>query len=132
MMVGGSPTASMDLPAPLGKIIDVTGFVMERKMMTGIKLRAEGRQEPGWYQPVEIFLWLLTLAIGLPAAVWFVRRPQWILPLIVGLLALTWLFYLTFMQPSLWLRAAGAVLLCAALLLTHTTAQQPAAPPPIE
>jgi len=118
MQVGENTQSSMQMPPLAGSFIDATGFVMERKMMEGIKLRAEGGVEPGWYQPAEIALWLLAFAVAIVAAVWFVRR-NWLLPLIVGLLCVGWLFYLTYVQPALWLRAGGDLLLLGALWVTN-------------
>lgn len=93
--------------------MNLGGFIMERNMMTGLKARAEGGGEPGAIEPLEIILWLATLAVGIVAAVRFVTRPAWQLPLAVGLAAVAALFVLTFLQPAIWVR----LVMLAALVL---------------
>lgn len=87
-------------------MMDIGGFVMEQRMMHGIKLRAEGGAEPAWAEGAEIALWLAALLCGLAAAALFVLRPAWRRALIVCLAAVATLFVLTFVQPALWMRAA--------------------------
>jgi len=103
--------AQFDFRAP-GALLSVVnffvnygGFVMERKMMQGIKDRAEGHGEPAWVQPLEIVLWLTGLALGVAAAVGYLGRRYWWRGLGVGVAAAVFLFFLTFGQPALWLRA---------------------------
>ena len=93
--------------------INYGGFVMERKMMQGIKDRAEGRVEPPWYQGLEIALWLGTLGLGLAAAVACVGRRAWWRGLAVGSGAVVALLFLTFGQPPLWVRLIMLLLLIA-------------------
>lgn len=64
------PTSELGNPA-LTYVMDVGGFVMERRMMQGIKDRAEGRTEPAGIEVVEIVLWLLALIVGLAGAILF-------------------------------------------------------------
>jgi hypothetical protein len=87
-----------------GFFVNYGGFVMERKMMQGIKDRAEGRLEPSWHQGAEIALWLATLGLGLAAAVAYVGRRAWWRGLSVGVVAALVLLLLTFGQPPLWAR----------------------------
>jgi hypothetical protein len=96
--------------------MNLGGFIMERNMMTGLKTRAEGGSEPGFTEPLEIILWLAALAAGLVAAARFITRPDWRLPLTLGLAALIVLFWLTFIQPSLWLRLLAVVALTGGLV----------------
>ncbi len=96
--------------------MNLGGFIMERNMMTGLKARAEGGTEPGFIEPLEILLWLATLAVGVVAAVRFITRPAWQLPLAVGLAAVIALFVLTFLQPAIWVR----VVMLAALALSSS------------
>jgi hypothetical protein len=100
----------------VGEMINLSGFVMQQKMLQGIQLRAEGGRAPAWSEPVEIALWLAALLVGLAAAWRFLTRPEWQRPLLVGLAVVVWLFVLTFVQPPLWLRAAGDLGLLAGLL----------------
>lgn len=94
--------------------MNLGGFIMERNMMTGLKVRAEGGGEPGFIEPLEIILWLATLAVGIVAAARFITRPAWQIPLAVGLAAVAALFVLTFLQPAIWIRVA----MLAALVLS--------------
>jgi hypothetical protein len=87
-------------------VLDLGGYIMERRMIQEIKLRAEGRTEPAWIETAEILLWVAALVAGLGAAVLFLTRPAWQTPLLLGLAALFTLIWFTFWQPSLWLRLA--------------------------
>jgi hypothetical protein len=117
-------TIHMRIQAPPGTggeegmktFMNLGGFIMERNMMTGLKTRVEGGSEPGFTEPLEIILWLAALAAGLVAAARFITRPDWRLPLTLGLAALIVLFWLTFIQPSLWLRLLAVVALTGGLV----------------
>jgi hypothetical protein len=85
-------------------VTDAGAFVMERRMIEGLTLRAEGRTEPAGIEVIEILLWVAALAAGLGAAGLFVTRPTWQAPLLLGLAALFTLIWFTFWQPSIWLR----------------------------
>lgn len=87
-------------------VMDLGGFVMEQRMLHGIKLRAEGWREPAWHEAAEIGLWLTALLSGLAAAGLFVWRRAWRLPLMIAVAALLVIFVLTFVQPPLWVRLA--------------------------
>jgi|WetSurMetagenome_2_1015567.scaffolds.fasta_scaffold280984_1 hypothetical protein len=114
----------MDKNAPVEAASNLATFMMERRMMDGIRLHAEGGTEPGWIQPVEAFVWLYTLGLGLLAARWFLTQPDaatrrlagWI-ALAVGLAAVMLLLVFTYLQPALWLRALLCLALTAALVL---------------
>ncbi len=103
------PNPAMD--AVIGNAVDLGGFVMEKKMIDGIKLRAEGGSEPAWGQAAEVVLWLAALVLGIIAAVQYMRRARWQVPLAVGLAAIVFLLIFTYLQPALWLRAAADLLL---------------------
>ena len=98
-------------------VLEVGAFVMEQNMMQGTKLRAEGKSELSFTEPLEIGLWLAALAAGLAAASAYVRMGS-PLALGVGLAAVLWLVVLTFVQPALGLRAVGDLILIAAAYLT--------------
>jgi hypothetical protein len=89
----------------MGWVMDLGGFVMEKNMIDGIKLRAEGRTEPGWIESAEIVLWLAALLAGLAAGWLYLTRSGWQRPLLVALTAVIALFVLTYLQPEIWLRA---------------------------
>ncbi len=88
----------------MGFMLNVGGFVMHQNMMQGIKLRAEGRTEPTWIEPVEIALWLAALFAGLAAGILYLIRRDWRWPLLVAMLSVVVIFILTFLQPSILVR----------------------------
>jgi len=93
--------------------VNYGGFVMERRMMQGIKVRAEGRGEPPWYMGAEVALWLGAFGLGVAAAVAYLGRRAWWRGLAMGLGAVIVLLLLTFVQPPLWARLALLLLLSA-------------------
>jgi len=113
---------------PLGSLVDISGFVMEKGMIQGIQDRGQGRFPPAYAENLGIVLWLLALAAGLVGAVLFVTRSGWRLPLAVGLLAVLALFILTFIQPPLWVRVVldGALLAGAVRAARRTGEERPA------
>ncbi len=101
---------------PVETALNLATFMMERKMMDGIKLRAEGGMEADWVQYAEAIVWFLALGIGLVAARRFMTRPEWKPPLVIGLAAVAMLFVITYLQPELWLRVVADVILVGALV----------------
>jgi hypothetical protein len=99
----------------MSTVIGLGAFVMEWRMIEGIKLRAEGRTEPAWIEIAEILLWVAALVAGLGAAILFVTRPAWQAPLLLGLAALFTLIWFTFWLPSIWLRLLFDIALFALL-----------------
>lgn len=97
--------------------VDAGGFVMARRMMSGLRLRAEGGREPAWVQGVEIAVWLAALALGAAAGILFLRRglQRWWPPLATAVFAVLVLFWFTFGQPAVGLRLAAVLALAAAL-----------------
>jgi hypothetical protein len=71
----------------IGTFIDASGFVMERRMMWGIKTRAEGVPEPAYYMGAEVALWLFAFAAGIVAAALFIFRKNALVPLLTGISA---------------------------------------------
>jgi hypothetical protein len=106
-LAGGNPVVTT--------LIDLGAFVMGRRSIEGLKLRAEGGTEFAGIEVVEILLWAVALVAGLGAAVLFVTRPAWQAPLLLGLAALLTLIWFTFWQPPLWLRGAFDIVLIALL-----------------
>jgi hypothetical protein len=104
------------LAAVAGFVVDVGGFVMERRMMQGIKDRAEGRLDPPYLQGLEIALWLAALGLGVAAAVLYLARRQWWRGLGAGVAAVALLFFLTFGQPAIWVRALLLLVLAAGVV----------------
>ena len=106
-------------------LMNLAAFVMERNMLDGIQLRAEGRSEPNWLEPVEIFLWLATLVAGAAGAVRFITRPGWQVPLAIALGSLAALFVLTYVQPPIFVRLVILLVLLAGLGWDIARARQP-------
>jgi hypothetical protein len=101
----------------LAVALNLATFMMERKMMDGIRLRAEGGVEADWVQVYEAILWFIVLGIGIAAARRFTTRPDWRLSLAVGLACVAMLFALVYLQPALWLRSVLVLLLAGGLAL---------------
>lgn len=95
--------------------LNLTTFMMERKMMDGIRLHAEGGTEADWVQIAEALIWFGVLAIGIAAAFQFINKLEWKLPLYAGLGAVSTLFVLVYLQPALWLRIIIAIALASIL-----------------
>ena len=105
-------------------VMNAGGFVMQQRMIHGLKLRAEGGVEPASIEAVEIALWLTTLAIGLIAAVLFLFQQAWRRPLALAALAVAALVALTFIQPAIWLRVAINLALALGLWWAYQPARQ--------
>jgi len=100
-------------------VFDAGGFIMERKMMEGIKLRAEGGTEQPFAQVVEIILWAIAFLAGVAAGVLFLIQRRWLPPLVVGIAAVLVLLALTYWQPALWIRIILDIGLLAGLWWTR-------------
>ncbi|GEJ58671.1 hypothetical protein [Anaeromyxobacter diazotrophicus] len=79
-------------------VLDPLHFAFERRLMLGVKERAEGRPvEPAWREAVEVALWFTTAALGLAAlAAALRRRPaagRWLLAATAALFLFTLLFF---------------------------------------
>jgi hypothetical protein len=107
--MGGNPI--------VGGALNLATFMMERKMMDGIKLHAEGRTEADWVQVAEALIWLAGLVIGLMSASRFITHPDWRLPLGIGMGAVVFLFVLVYLQPALWLRLVFLLALAGGLVI---------------
>ena len=104
--------------------MNLATFMMERKMLDGIQLRAEGGAEADGVQAAEAFLWLATLALGLVAARRFMTQARWQLPLALGLASVILLLAWVYLQPALGLRLLGVLALSAALAWDSPFAQR--------
>lgn len=104
------PTGGASDPL-IGTVINLGGFVMEQGMMQGIKARAEGNAPGPYNETFELILWLLTLAAGLAAGVFFVLFKDWGVPLLTGIAAVIALLLFTFVQPAVWVRVVVDVAL---------------------
>jgi len=106
-------------------LTDLGSFVMGRRMIQGLTLRAEGGTEPAAIEVIEIVLWAAALVAGLGAAVLFVTRRAWQSPLLLGLAALFALIWFTIFQPSIWLRLVLDVGLFVLLWWVARTTRRP-------
>lgn len=88
----------------LTTMMTVGGFVMQQRMLHGLKLWAEGGVEPTYIEGLEIALWLVTLFIGLAATVLYMLQAEWGRPLAVAVISVCTLIALTFIQPEIWVR----------------------------
>lgn len=112
-----SPPAGLGDNPLIGHAVTLTGYVMEKGMLDGLRRRVQGETLLPFQEGLEIILWLIMLGAGIAAAVLFVRRNDWRVPLALGLAALACLFLFTYIQPALWLRALLDALLFALVLL---------------
>lgn len=108
-----------EAPAFLVKAVFDAGYVMERGMLLGIRERAEGRIPSAYAEIFAIILWLAVLAIGIAAAVRFVRYPGRWHPLGVGLEALMVLFIFTYIQPPFGVRLLLLLVLLGSLGIAY-------------
>jgi hypothetical protein len=122
MKIQPGPELNMD---PAFYVIDLSGFVMERRMMTGIRDRAEGRFDPPGIEALEIGLWVVALLAGIIAAGLFRRRQAWPVPLLIAVLSVLALLVFTFMQPPIWIRALVDVILLAGLIFFARATRPP-------
>jgi hypothetical protein len=93
-------------------------FIMEQRMMNGIKARAEGWAEPPYQEAVEMVLWFVALIVGIAAAVLFVARRAWIAPLTLAVASVGVILVLTFAQPPVVARVLLDAALVAGLVAT--------------
>jgi hypothetical protein len=119
MRLGGSPSLTERLMT-----LDFwwTHAPMQRRMLEGIKARAEGQGDPSLVMALEVVVWLGAFFLGLAAAVLVVLRRNWRRPLAVGVAALVALLVITFLQPPVWVSLA----LVGGLLLDLAWAARPA------
>jgi hypothetical protein len=98
-------------------VFDPVHFVMERKTMEGIKLRAEGGHGSKAADTVQVLLWTVTFVLFVVAGVMAVRRERWIRPLLAFAAAGVVFQSLTFLQPAIPLGLAMVVVVAAILWL---------------
>lgn len=110
----------------LDHFIGLGAFIMERNMMSGLKVRAEGGGEPAWIEGAEIAIWMLALLAGFAAAGRYIFSQRWQAPLVIALSAVVMLFVFTFLQPAVLLRAIIDLALLGALAWTWYERKAPA------
>ena len=109
-------------------VMNTGGFVMQQRMIHGLKIRAEGGAEPAYIETLEITLWLATLAIGLIGAALFLFGREWRKPLTLAVASVVMLVALTFIQPAIWARVLINVVLLLGLWWAYQPKRQPGRP----
>jgi hypothetical protein len=103
-------------------VMDVGGFVMQQRMLQGLKIRAQGGTEPSYLEGLELSIWLSVLILGLASALLTIFQKDWRRPVLTGLVSIVCLFFITFVQPDIVLR----LLLLSLLLLMFVWTRQEA------
>ncbi len=85
-------------------------FVMIRRMMLGIKERAEGTRPPAVLDGMETVLWLATFACAVAGAVWTLRRQGWRAAFALFLESTAVFLLLLFARPPLGIAVLLAVI----------------------
>ncbi len=105
-------------------------FIMEQRMMNGIKAHAEGWTEPPYQETVEMVLWFVALIVGIAAAILFVARRPWVAPLTLAVASVFVILFFTFSQPVIGVRVLLDVALVVGLVAAlRVPAKSPAAEP---
>jgi hypothetical protein len=115
-LVRGRPAPGRSVPGALFDrfVFEPVHFVMERKTMEGIALRAEGGRGSKATDTVQVLLWTATFALFVLAGASAVRRARWTRPLAAFAAAAIVFQVLTLLQPSI---ALGIPLVAAVALL---------------
>ncbi len=98
-------------------------FAMERKMMEGIKARAEDRSVSTVLDDIQVLLWALTFALFVVSAVFVLEGRAWRWHTATFTAAGLLFGLLTLVQPSIWL-GAPMVLVLAAATVRHSRRPQ--------
>ncbi len=127
--IGIQPMTGGDNPV-MAFFIGNGAFIMEQRMMNGIKARAEGWAEPPYQEPVEMVLWFVALLVGVAAAVLFVARRPWVAPLTLAVASVFVVLFFTFSQPVVAVRVLlDAALVVGLVAAIRVPAREPAAEP---
>jgi len=97
-------------------IFEPIHFVMERRMMIGLKQIAETGSRGRRLNNVYIALWVITATLGLVSAVRVLTRPNWKPPLLALVVAATAFQILTLGQPPLLIGLMLVALTVAAVI----------------
>jgi hypothetical protein len=84
-----------------GSVVDSVQFILERKMMVGIKERVEGTLKPQTDDIVQVLLWMAAFFGLVMAILLFILQEKWKLPLFIGLATVLIIWYLCFLQPPI-------------------------------
>ncbi len=98
-------------------IFEPVHFVMERKMMEGIKARAEGRPISKLADDANVVLWIVTFAAFITSAILALAGRQARRRTVTFIAAGALFELLTLVQPSLWVGIPLVIALCLAVWL---------------
>jgi hypothetical protein len=99
-------------------VIEAGDFLFQRKMLEGLRDRAEGHApapEPGW---AEAALWFLALIVAIVAGVGTIACRRWVRPAVVLAVAVAAFCGFLFAQPPLGVGLVVDALLCAGLVVS--------------
>jgi hypothetical protein len=102
-------------------LIEPIHFAMERKMMNGIKFRAEGGKVPELAEAIQVLLWGIVFASLVAGLVMTIRRWRWGRPLALFTAAAVVFIAFTLLQPHLAITGLGALLVMAAAFMLAAT-----------
>jgi hypothetical protein len=95
LIMRGRSASALDAMEPFS-------FVMARRMLVGIKERAEGTPPLGILDSLEALSWTVAFAISVLAGIWVIVRRRWGSPFMLMLAAIASLLLLLVSRPPLW------------------------------
>jgi hypothetical protein len=114
LIVRGSSTSPFESMEPFN-------FIMGRRMLLGVKERAEGTLHTSALDIAEVLSWMLAFAASVIAGIWVLVRRAWLQPLALLVAAIASLLLLLFWRPPLWAGGLLDVSLIVALVWTERT-----------
>ena len=82
-------------------VVDSGQFILERKMMVGIKERTEGTLNQQTDDIIQVLLWMAAFFGLIMAIILVLVQKKWKLPLFIALATVLILWYLCFLQPPI-------------------------------
>jgi len=82
-------------------VVDSGQFILERKMMVGIKERAEGTLKQQTDDIIQVLLWMAAFFGLIIAIILVLVQKKWKLPLFIALATVLIIWYLCFLQPPI-------------------------------
>ncbi len=99
-------------------------FIMIRRMMLGIKERAEGRRHPAILDAFEAMLWLALFVTSLVASVWVLLRADWRPAFGLLVASVATLLLVLFARPPLGLAVLVTVIMVLLLEVVRRTEEK--------
>ncbi|MDO8728218.1 MAG: hypothetical protein Q7J35_19370 [Candidatus Methanoperedens sp.] len=94
-----SPNQSIGLL--YGSVVDSVQFILERKMMVGIKERAEGTLNQQTDDIIQVLLWMAAFFGLIIAIILVLVQKKWKFALLIAMAAVLIIWYLCFLQPPI-------------------------------